>query len=354
MKKVLLSLATVALAVAANAQSKVAQNLPTASKKGFEFKFHGYASSNCLSGEDKTLPLDSVTKVNSVWMDLYGFAKKGITTGFLISKDTISNKVTLKFDGTQGYTDKKDPKAYNSLDALFTLRFPLNDCGYGSKEISLADEATRNIQIEIDNASDTARFAVIALVGDSAYMFDQTPAGIKYYADDAASRATFRLPKGKSVIYGKLTDIGWNGKTNSALDLASVAGLGFIVDQNKAVDITITNIKVGDAAPATAPKGSLRTIQARGGFTGLSNDAVANISLTVAPNPASETATLSYASQAGKSVSVVLSNGVSTVATIAGGESSTEINVAGLAAGLYYASVYVDGAYASTSKVLVK
>ena len=357
MKKVLLSLATVALAVAANAQTQAikAKNQPTASNKGFEFKFMGTEGSNCIptSAFNKTAPIDSVGNTNSVFGEFYGANRKGVKTGFLAAKDTLSpNFVMLRFDGTQGYlkTDLTNTGTYNSTDAMYNLRFPLDDCGYGSKEINLKDSLSRNIEITVENASDSAKLSVILVSGTGDYILDKTPAAPKDYIDNASERATWNLPKGKSVLYGYLTRKAWNG----VKDLSAVAGLSFIVEKNKALDLTISNIKVGDAAPATAPKGSLRTIQAGDGFTGLSNDVVANISLTVAPNPASEKATISYASQAGKSVSVVLSNGVSTVATIAGGESSTEINVAGLAAGLYYASVYVDGAYASTSKVLVK
>jgi len=89
--------------------------------------------------------------------------------------------------------------------------------------------------------------------------------------------------------------------------------------------------------------------------TGISNNTFGNASaISVYPNPASDMVTVSYPSLAGKNVSVSVSNGVNTVATVAGGNTSTELNLSNLASGLYLVTVSADGAYVSTSKVFVK
>jgi hypothetical protein len=89
--------------------------------------------------------------------------------------------------------------------------------------------------------------------------------------------------------------------------------------------------------------------------TGILNNSISNASaISVYPNPASDMVTVSYPSLAGKNVTVSVSNGVNTVATVAGGSTSTELNLSNLASGLYLVTVSADGAYVNTSKVFVK
>ena len=83
---------------------------------------------------------------------------------------------------------------------------------------------------------------------------------------------------------------------------------------------------------------------------GISDEEVAALGLSFFPNPAEDQVTVSYNSN-GKAVSVVLvdANGNAVASSV-----NDVINTSGLASGLYFAKVLVDGEYATTSKIAVK
>jgi hypothetical protein len=125
-------------------------------------------------------------------------------------------------------------------------------------------------------------------------------------------------------------------------------------DKNKINGYGFT-FTTGAAPGGVATEVHLQDIKFGDEATGIITNTLSNASsVSVFPNPATDVVKVSYPTLAGKNITVSLSNGVSNVTTVSGGSTSTELNVSGLASGLYIVTVSADGAHVSTSKVFVK
>ena len=316
MKKVLLSIAALAVTLAVNAQTVT----------GYSAGFDGTENSTgaCLLN----------LKGNSV----QGYAGGNLDSLMFLGADP--NAKALKFMA-------KARKVFNSAvspylaDLFFTLgEDPATASCATYKANFMGVDMTTNNNVSITCKSDMA-------TGDTLEFF------LGSSPDDSWPSSTFSFGASKSIvkkiaISDVMTEYNFNYTT---LDIPSLSssnaawadwdGKGLVNmwglrTQRANAIIEVGNIKLGDQA------------------TGLTSSEVASLGLTFAPNPATETLTVSYVSQAGKNVVVSLSNGVNEVASTVGGDSSATLNVSNLASGLYFATVSVNGAYATTSKVLVK
>jgi hypothetical protein len=297
MKKVLLTLAAAAISLAASAQAEWSQN-------GYSHNFDGKDTTNC----GIVIPSK---------LDSYAPSSKYSNLGqeYVVTNNG-GGTLDIKVDGSQ-----KGSAAWHKVFIQTSYSCELDSA------INISNPANRKFKINL-NSSDTVKQFLVMLCDINEFYADGNPV------------INTRLEKGDNSFSVNTIDFGIFGGTDK-IDSTQIIGFGLYFrsayNSTKALsDIKIDMVAIGDKV------------------AGLSNEQVAALGLTFAPNPASDVLNVSYASQAGKNVVVTLSNGVSTVASTVGGDSSAEINVSNLASGLYYATVTVDGEYAATSKVLVK
>ncbi|MCP4521364.1 MAG: T9SS type A sorting domain-containing protein [Cytophagales bacterium] len=108
-----------------------------------------------------------------------------------------------------------------------------------------------------------------------------------------------------------------------------------------------------DSEELVTPEESVYTLEYD--VVGLTEAEIAALDVKVSPNPASDVVNVTYNVPADETVSVVLSSAVGQeVASVEGSTSGASVDVSNLDAGLYFASIVVDGVVVATQKVIVE
>lgn len=319
MKKVFLTLAAAAAICSANAQN-------LASGTGYSVDFNKAVDSDgkCYAG----LNTDGVGGFGGGNISKTSFTKTNPTTTFL----TFVGSATIKKGVTPFFADLFYTRGTGSSATCMALRGD-ETTNVTYKAIDLSDKKNQFVKITLksDAINDTVDFFLSSSIdwkfpSASTYNFEGDG---KYLVKTVITKSLdfqeFTFDYSAAALAGETNFSEWGSK-------ALVNGFGIKVRKaNQVVDIK--SIKIGSAA-----------------ITGISDEEIAALGLSFSPNPAENEVTVSYTSN-GKAVSVVLAdaNGNTVASSV-----NDKINTSGLAAGLYFAKVLVDGEYATTSKIAVK
>lgn len=312
MKKVLLTLAIAASALAASASvvadttlSGLSGNKTSDSGKGYVYQFKGGPKANVTVDENGV-------ETSTIWNAF-------TSPVFTISHDSVNNALLVATDGTTGLQWASSANYFYKENGLLT-----------TVDLSGASMEDRKITAVVESDVDVPLFGILI----AGTVNDQFVLGDGNGSVSGTSFAWQALKAGTNTVTFYAADSTWDKKV---LDLSTAIGFGFLVrsdfDGNSAAaNLKIKSITFGDAV------------------LGISAEEVAALGLSFFPNPAENQVTVSYTSN-GKAVSVVLvdANGNAVASSV-----NDVINTSSLASGLYYAKVLVDGEYATTSKIAVK
>ncbi len=335
MKKVLLTLAAAASIMTANAQY---DDLKAADGKTFFYNFDKLVVNT--SG-------DTVTK------GIADFAK--IEENFGVSAN-ISNVVK---DGSFNLMPNGNQLGGSNIRFYFKDADGLNttiDMTNGLGDDSLAN---RKVAYKFNSSVAGGKMLIILVDADG-----KTNDGVPFvtgttntdWSKEELITTDIKAGENKGILDAKAyIGLSYPGPVRSAFDYSKVAGF-YIYFRNSYCD------NAGDAAGSAfctattggSYNGTINIDYLAFGrevlVAGISAEEVAALDLTFFPNPAENEVTVSYNSN-GKSVSVDLvdGNGNAVASSV-----NNKINTSGLASGLYFAKVLVDGKYATTSKIAVK
>ncbi|MEY5048568.1 MAG: Secretion system C-terminal sorting domain [Bacteroidota bacterium] len=314
MKKVLLTLVSVAMSLATFAQapaeptqtlSQMSGNDVTASGNGYLYQFK--------SGPKANVTVDSAgAATNSRWNSFD-------SPEYVVTHDSLNSQLLVSVTGEESLS-------WQSCSNRFYTGNGLNV----NVNLSGATQEARKITAVVESDVEVPLFGImIAAVVDDKFVLGDGNGSVA-----GTSFAWQKLNAGMNTVTFYAADSTWDKKV---LDLS--ASIGFALLARKDFD--------GHTATANL---KIKSITFGDAVLGISAEEVAALGLSFFPNPAENQVSVSYNSN-GKSVSVVLvdANGNAVASSV-----NDVINTSSLASGLYYAKVFVDGEYATTSKIAVK
>jgi len=305
MKKLILSVTLVAACLFANAQAPTnvqnAQNLPTATGYGFEFKFQGTPTDNCSAG-------------NAVWNC---FSNPGYTVTF------SGNNPVLTSDGTQG--------AYGPM---ISARLPVGNCNIVQSPTYPVDCSTyHDITMTVTSTVNVPNFCVMLGVDNSGYV-------VVDGGNTVDTRSEVSLVAGVTKTFTVTSPT--HNNADVAMPMNKVLGLTFYMrgagGASIATSVTITSIKIGDA-----------TVVSTGTTAEINNSLI-----SVYPNPAKDQISVDLSSLNTSDASVIIMNANGFVVYEGKASNSVEsINTSSFNKGMYMVQVS-SGDKVSNKKIVIE
>lgn len=328
MKKSLLMLSMALLALTANAQTQRttatrvqnAENLPTALRQGFEFKFKGGRQDNCLS---LVLP-----GTNDHWSQIFGDGNgtAGFNAGYSVNLDSTNHNLIVNADGT--------------ANSIFAARLPVGDCSsmYGASASDRIDlSVDKRVSITLTSSVDVAKFMLFPAV--------LTGAGYDY-VDGHSTDPVNSLPLTAGVATTLTFHVSTKNYAGTVMPLDKMIGIAFFArtaaDASVVGTFTISSIKIGDAVTTAVP-------------TATQNANVVNDQVSLFPNPAKGSFHVDVTAMNNSdaaSVKVMNANGL-VVKEFSSNLSDIEIATEGMNKGIYMVQV-TSGNKIATKKVVVE
>jgi hypothetical protein len=312
MKKVLLTLASVAISLATFAQAPAADptlsdlsgNDKSASGKGYVYQFK--------SGPKANVTVDASGNATSAIWNAFD------SPVFTITHDSLNGNLVVKADGTTGIQWASAANRFYNGNGLST-----------TIDLSGTTMEDRKITAVVESDVDVPYFGIMIAADVNGYVLGDGNGSVS-----GTSFAWQALKAGTNTVTFYAADSTWDKKV---LNLSSAIGFGILVRSDLSGNSASANLKIKSMTFGDA-------------VLGLSSEEVAALGLSFFPNPAENQVTVSYNAN-GKAVSVVLVDGNGN--TVASSVNDV-INTSSLASGLYFAKVFVGGEYATTSKIAVK
>ncbi|MCS6822822.1 MAG: T9SS type A sorting domain-containing protein [Cytophagaceae bacterium] len=282
----------------------------------------GNGAKNCLATNGNT---------NSVWGEFYGNVHNNYQNTFTPNAVSI-NPGTMKISYNGSTTNLGAGVSWH----FYTLRFPLDNCGYGSDPVDLSDDAKRKIEITAMVSNTTKD-----IVDVSFFLYGNTAFADGHPATDPRPVAKFRKNR-KMKFTATLPEKDWQG---NVIDLTGSVAL-VIEFEAVALDFTIYNIKVGDVV--TSANGMVDLT------TDISNPEINNNLVSVYPNPTKDMLNVDLSALEGAYANLKLfnSNGSSIMEAYTSSGIHT-FNVSGLEKGIYLLQVN-SGNKISNKKIVIE